>query len=72
MSEEGLRRAAQLYKDIELSAGIVANLDKIDFYFKHDVCGTGHVIINDNRLVMKIKDVILEHYEELKTERSML
>lgn len=72
MSEEGLRRAAQLYNDIELSAGIVANLDKIDFYFKCDVRGTGYVIINDNRLVMKIKDVILEHYEELKTERSML
>ncbi len=71
MSEEGLRRAAQLYNDIELSAGIVTNLDKIDFYFKH-VGGVGYVIINDNRLVMKIKEVILEHYEELKNERRML
>lgn len=71
MSEEGLRRAAQLYNDIEESAGIVSNIGNIDFYYNCSYTKMP-LIINDRRLVQKIKDVILEHYEELKTERSML
>lgn len=69
MSEEGLRRAAQLYQDIEESAGLVTNMNSLDFYY--GCCYTKTpIIIHDQRLVQEIKDVIRKHYEELKNERS--